>query len=149
MDRRRSLAALVRLSAIQHLQLAEARMDLAGAIDVHDVAKERAQDSVRECAWWESEFDNLLGCQTFDPEAVRRAGHAIMIAEEQVAERREAEAHAELAETVARTGWHRQRLRLAAIARQRRNVERKVAQVGEDRAAVDALSLATSREAAR
>lgn len=149
MDRRRSHTTLVRLSAIQHLQLAEARMALAAAIDARDVAKQQVQDSMRECAQRESEFDSLLRCPTFDPEAARRAGHAIMIAEEQVAERRGAEAHAELGEAEARTGWHRQRLRLAAIARQRRDAERKAAQIGEDRACIDALSLAAGREAAR
>ncbi|NIJ36961.1 hypothetical protein FHR22_001645 [Sphingopyxis panaciterrae] len=146
MDRRRTLGKLTQLDTVQRLQLADARLSLADAMDGLRIAGERTCASVRELQLSETEFDGILSAISFDPDALRRAAHAIMIAEKKVTERREIEDLARQAERDKRTGWHQQRSRLSAIERQRRNVERKLAQIREDRAAIDALALAAERE---
>lgn len=146
MDRRRRLAKLVQLKTMQHLQLGEARVSLADAIDDLQVAGERIRDSARELDLREREFDAVLGGMVFDPDAMRRAGHAIMIAEDGLAETREDEARAQRVESDMRIGWHHERLRLAGIERRRRDAERKSAQIKEDKAGIDALALGAERE---
>lgn len=148
MDRRRALSKLTQLDAVQRLQLAGARLSLADAMDGLRVAGERTRASVRELQLSETEFDHILVAISFDPDAMTRAAHAIMIAEEKVAERSEIEDMAWQAERDKRTSWHQERSRLSAIERQRRSVERKLAQIREDKAAIDALALAAERERA-
>lgn len=146
MDRGRQLAQLVELDAMQRLQLVEARVSLAETIDALHLAGERVEAHLRDLGQYESDFDALLGGASFDPDAMRRAGHAIMMGEDRLAASREAEERARQAESEMRIGWHHERQRLAAIAQRRREVERKSAQAADDRAAIDALALADARE---
>lgn len=146
MDRRRKLTRLAELNAMQELQLMEVRVSLAGAVDELRLAGERVGACLRELGQCESEFDALLGGNLFDPDAMGRSGYAIMLAEDRLGASRDEEAQARRTESEMRIGWHRERQRLATIARQRRNLGRKSDRVSEDRASVDLLALAGARE---
>jgi len=76
---------------------------------------------------------------------MRRAGLAILVAEERLAETCEARHQAEAAEDAARAEWHGHRLRARAIGEHRRRMHRKLVQTAEDKAAVDLIALAASR----
>lgn len=146
MDRARILGKLTQLDAVQRLQLAGARLSLADAMDELRTADADTRESLRDLELSENAFNEILGAISFDPDAMRRAARAIMITEDKVQEQRKIEDLARQAEEDKRTGWHQERSRLSAIKQQRRSVERKLAQIKEDKAAIDALALAAERE---
>ncbi|KTE42950.1 hypothetical protein ATE62_04340 [Sphingopyxis sp. HIX] len=149
MDRKRHFAALTGLGAVQRLQVAAARAELADAMDALATKEEAAEASRRQLQTSERYYEDVLAAASFDPDAMRRAGLAILVAEDRLAETRDARHQAEAAEGAARAEWHGHRLRARAIGEHRRRMHRKLVQTAEDKAAVDLIALAASKEAAR
>ena len=149
MDRKRHFRALTDLGAVQRLQVAAVRAELADAMHALATSEEDSEASRRQLQMSERDFNDTLAAASFDPDAMRRMGMTILIAEDRLAEACEAERQAGESEAAARNEWHGHRLRLRAIDGKRHQLHRKLVQTAEDKAVVDIMALAASGSAAR
>ncbi|HZG34041.1 MAG TPA: hypothetical protein VEZ59_12250 [Sphingopyxis sp.] len=135
------------LGELQRLQLARSQALLTDAVDALAHARASTAAGRDALAQVERDFDIMLARASFDPEAMRRAGMGILIAEDVLAGHAATEAQAAANEGAARHEWHSDRQRSDVIDARRCRLTRKLAQVTEDKAAIDLVSLAaTSRK---
>ena len=149
MDRKRRFAALTGLGVVQQLQVAAARAELADALDALVTAEQATGKSRQQLQMSEADFAETLAAASLDPDAMRRAGFAILIAEDRLEQMADAQRQTEITEVAARAEWHGHRLRLRAIGEQRRHLHRKLVQMSEDKAAIDIMALAADRRTAQ
>ena len=145
MDRKRHLAALTGLGEVQQLQVAAARAELADALDELVTAEEATGKSRQQLQMSETAYEETLAAASFDPDAMRRAGFAILMSEDRLEQMVDTQRRAEIAQVAARAEWHGHRMRLRAVGEQRRHLRRKLVQMSEDKAAIDIMALAASR----
>lgn len=145
MYRKRNFAALTDLCSVQRLHIAAARVDLADALDQLAASANAIAASRKIADEIESDLNRVLASPSLDPDAMWRAGTAIVSAEAELIENVERGRQAELAELAARQEWHSQRIRSRTLDDRRDGLHRKLMQLTEDKVVTEVMALSASQ----